>query len=168
SIRVRSREQLGSGDQADHFSAAADPRPLGAAEKEQLVLDDSAAKRVAKLIAGEYTLWQTVGIVVKAVRGESRSPIELIKRAVEGVGSCFGRDVDDAARRPPVLGGEVARNNAELLHPVERNALPDHRGESVHVLTAIQQDVRARRALAVNGKTGAPDHRDSLVRRDIS
>ena len=97
SVRVRCREQLRSRNEADDFARAANARPLGAAEEEQLVFDDRPAYRVAELVAGEDALLDALSVVVKAVGCKRRNAVELVKRAVEIVRAGFGRDVDDAA-----------------------------------------------------------------------
>ena len=64
-------------------------------------------------------------------------------------------DVDHAAAGASVFRREVRGHNPELLHRVQRNALADRCGEQIDVFAAIQQDVGVRRALAVDGITGA-------------
>src|SRR5215471_15504776 len=77
---------------------------------------------------------------------------------MESVRSGFGRNVDDAARGAAILSREIARNDPELLDSVERNALSDCRNERIDILAAVQEDIGAGRALAVDRKTGAPHH----------
>src|SRR5581483_9613623 len=136
--------------QADDFAAAAHARPLGRAEEEELVTKDAPARGVAELVAREDAFGNAVGVVVEAIRSERRDAIELVERAVKRIRAGFRRDVDDAARSAPVFGGEVAGDDAELLHSVERYALADGGGEQVNVFAAVQQDVGRGRALTVD------------------
>src|SRR5581483_12370708 len=50
---------------------------------------------------------------------------------------------------------EVSRCNAELLHRVQGYLLTDAGSERIHVLGAIQQDVRAGRTLAIDAHARA-------------
>ena len=72
-----------SRNEADYCSTASDASPFGAAEKEQLVLDDSATNRISELIACEYSLVNPVGVVVEIVLSQRRDTIELVERAME-------------------------------------------------------------------------------------
>src|SRR5215210_705355 len=75
------------------------------------------------------------------------------------------RHVDDAARSASVIGREVARDDAKLLHRIKRYALSDRCGKVINVLTAVEQDVGARRALTVQREAGAASRPFRVGRR---
>src|SRR5262249_18504044 len=134
---------------------AANSGPLGAAEEEQLVLDYSTARGIAKLVSSENALVDAVGVVVEAIRRQRRHAVEFVGRSVKGVRPGSGREVYDAPGSSSVFGREVAGDDLKLLHRIQRHALTDGRGERVVVLAAVEQDVGAGRALSVDREARA-------------
>ncbi len=161
-IRVRLREELGSRDERRNRVAAANSQPLDRVEELEFVLHDRAANRVTELVARKHALLQLgrtrgriLRIEVIAARRETRKAVELVDRSVELVRAALRGDVDDTATGATELGREVARQDRELLHRVERYLLADGSRELIVIVGAVEQHVRARGALAVDRKARA-------------
>ena len=106
-------------------SSTAYADPLKIVEEEQFVFLDGAAHRKAKIVARENTLRCAGGTVFVSVRREGRDAVEFVRASVQLIGAGLGNQVDHAAAGPTKLSRKVAGHDAEFLHRVERNGLPN-------------------------------------------
>ncbi|GBC78572.1 hypothetical protein HRbin08_02068 [bacterium HR08] len=141
------------------------PNPLGALEEEELVLLHRPADRVSELIAREDRLRDPVGVVLETVGRCRRDAVELVDGPMKLVRPGLGRDVHDPGRCPPVLGREVVRDHAELLHGIQGNALSHGGDELIVVRRTIEQDIGAGRSLPIDRHADAAPGR--IGRRDV-
>src|SRR5262249_23735470 len=135
----------------DLLLLAAYARPFGRAEKVQLVFLDGPAHRVAKLVACKSAFGEPVGVVVRSIGSQGRDTVEFIPSPMEGVGAGLGGYVHYSATGASILGGVVAGQYAEFLHGIQRNILADAGSEDVHVFPAVDEQIGAGGAPAVDG-----------------
>ncbi|GBC83165.1 hypothetical protein HRbin10_02306 [bacterium HR10] len=141
------------------------PNPLCTLEEEELVLLHRPADRVSELIAREDGLLDPIGIILEAIGCCGRDAIELVNGPMELVRPGLGGHIHDPGRSPPVLGREVVRDHAELLHGIERDALSHGGDELIVVRRAIEQDIGTSRPLPVDRHADTASGR--IGRRDV-
>src|SRR5437660_1422218 len=69
------------------------------------------------------------------------------------IGAGFGRDVQNATRSAAIFRTEVAGDDAELFHGIQRNSLQRSSAELIHVISTVQSDVGAGGTLSVDRDT---------------
>src|SRR5581483_10018830 len=112
---------------------------LKAAEKEELVLDDSAAQRSSVLIALQRVLRR--GKVTSRVEVAVTQIVEQI--AMELIRAGLSHCIHYAARMRAILRRQGVRLYAEFLQCIGKRKRHVDVRERVHVIPAIQQIVRA-------------------------
>jgi len=107
------------------------------------------------LVAGVFALGNTLDGVVVGVRGVIGEAVKLPRRPVQAVAAALAGQVDHAASRAPVLRLEVIGHHAEFLNGILGNPERNGRVEDIGVLDAVEQDLRSRSTLAVDGEAHA-------------
>src|SRR5262249_4865944 len=98
--------------------AVANPPALIIAEEKHLVAADAPTHRAAELVLPEWRFGAPVFVVEKVVGVERVVAQEFEGAAVKSVLARFDLDVNDAAARPPELGGVGAGLDFELFERV--------------------------------------------------
>lgn len=93
--------------------------PLEAAEEVSLVANDWPAKRAAPLLFARVRLVEVLLLDEEILRRQVRVDEIAEGAPAEGVGALSGDGVDDATRRPPILGVELVGDDLELLNRLQ-------------------------------------------------
>ena len=113
------------------------PRPLVAAEEEELVFNDAAADGAAELVAMEHVVsGQEIVARVDAAVAQ-----ELKQVAVQLVGAGLGHDIHGAARMQAIAGRQGVGLDAEFLQRVGEGERQVDIRERVVVVSAVEQVV---------------------------
>src|SRR5262249_51886416 len=138
--------------------AVANPPSLIIAKEKHLVVADGPAPRAAELVLPGWRFWPPVFVVEKVVGVERVVAQEFEGAAVKSVLARFDLDVDDAAARPPELGGVGAGLDFELFERVYAGEDDDRVQPRFIVVHAVEQEVVVARPHAVGRerRRGAP------------
>ena len=139
------------------------PSALVVAEEEQLVLEDRPADRAAERIAREVGLR-----AARPVRGPRRRRQLVVTQIVEAVaaeliGPRLDDHVDDGAGHVAELRRVVVRLDADLLHRIRARLVEDAVVDALVRVDAVDREVVALDALAVDRRPAAAAHGVELV-----